>query len=35
MAPGRVVELEDVGGLIRIDGVDVFLDDYDAEGGNG
>lgn len=32
MAPGRVVELEDTGGLIRIDGADVFLDNYDGDG---
>lgn len=33
MAPGRVFEMEDVGGLIRIDGADVFIDGFDGEGG--
>lgn len=29
MSPGRVFELSDVGGLVRIDGVDVYLNNFD------
>lgn len=29
MAPGRVMQLADVGGVLRLDGVDVMLDNYD------
>lgn len=31
MAPGRVFELSDVGGLIRIDGCDGFIDGFDND----
>lgn len=31
MAPGRIFELSDSGGLIRIDGADAFLNGFDAE----
>lgn len=31
MAPGRVFEISDVGGLIRIDGADVFIGDFDGD----
>jgi hypothetical protein len=31
MAPGRIIELSDQGGLLRIDGADVFLDGFDLE----
>lgn len=31
MAPGRLFELSDAGGLIRIDGCDAFLDGFDNE----
>lgn len=38
MAPGRIFELSDTGGLIRIDGADVFLNNFDEDeppgGGN-
>jgi hypothetical protein len=29
MAPGRIFELSDIGGLIRIDGADLFADEFD------
>lgn len=29
MAPGRIFEFEDFGGLLRIDGVDIFIQDFD------
>ena len=31
MAPGRVFQFEDVGGLLRIDGADVFVESFDGE----
>lgn len=31
MAPGRIFELSDVGGLIRIDGADAFLNGFDND----
>jgi hypothetical protein len=31
MAPGRLFEFSDVGGIIRIDGVDVFINGFDDE----
>jgi len=31
MAPGRIFELSDSGGLIRIDGADVFVDGFDED----
>lgn len=31
MSPGRVFEFTDVGGLIRIDGADVFIEDFDDD----
>ena len=31
MAPGRLIELSDTGGLIRIDGADVFINNFDME----
>jgi len=31
MAPGRVFEFSDVGGLLRIDGADLFAEDFDAD----
>lgn len=31
MAPGRIFELSDVGGLIRIDGADLFLNGFDND----
>lgn len=31
MAPGRIFEISDSGGLLRIDGADVFLDGFDDE----
>lgn len=31
MAPGRIFELSDAGGLIRIDGADAFLDGFDND----
>lgn len=36
MAPGRILQLSDTGGMLRIDGVDAMLDSYDeaAERGN-
>ncbi len=30
MAPGRVFQITDVGGVIRIDGADAFVDNYDG-----
>lgn len=30
-APGRIFEITDAGGLIRIDGCDVFIDNFDAD----
>jgi hypothetical protein len=36
MSPGRVFELSDSGGPIRIDGADAFVDGYDdAQAGPG
>ncbi len=32
MAPGRLFELSDVGGMLRIDGADVFIEDFDNDG---
>ena len=29
MAPGRILQIADVGGVLRLDGVDVMLDNYD------
>lgn len=34
-SPGRIFELSDSGGLIRIDGCDAFLDGFDNEGQGG
>ena len=31
MAPGRVLQLSDVGGVLRLDGVDVMMDSYDEK----
>lgn len=31
MAPGRVFEFRDTGGMLRIDGADLFLEDFDDE----
>lgn len=31
MAPGRVFEFTDIGGMLRIDGADVFIEDFDDE----
>lgn len=31
MAPGRVFEFTDIGGMLRIDGADVFIEDFDEE----
>lgn len=31
MAPGRIFEVTDSGGLIRIDGADAFMDDFDDD----
>lgn len=31
MAPGRVIQISDVGGVVRIDGVDAELDNYDDD----
>lgn len=31
MAPGRIIELSDKGGLLRIDGADVFIDNFDMD----
>lgn len=31
MMPGRIFEFEDVGGLLRIDGVDVGIEDFDED----
>lgn len=33
MAPGRVFEFSDIGGPLRIDGADVFIEDFDGEDG--
>lgn len=30
MAPGRIFQVSDVGGVVRIDGADVFVDGYDG-----
>lgn len=30
-APGRVFEISDTGGLVRIDGLDAFIDDFDED----
>jgi hypothetical protein len=30
-SPGRIFELSDSGGLIRIDGADVYLDGFDDQ----
>jgi len=30
-APGRIIQITDTGGLIRIDGCDAFIDDFDVE----
>lgn len=32
MAPGRIFEISDVGGMFRIDGADVYLGDFDEDG---
>ena len=32
MAPGRILQISDVGGVLRLDGVDAMLDDYDGGG---
>lgn len=31
MAPGRVFEVSDIGGMFRIDGADVYIGDFDGE----
>lgn len=31
MAPGRVFSFSDLGGMLRIDGADVFIDDFDSQ----
>lgn len=31
MAPGRVFEFSDLGGMLRIDGADLFAEDFDSE----
>jgi len=33
MAPGRIFQLADVGGMLRLDGVDAMIDDYDEVNG--
>lgn len=33
MAPGRILQLADVGGTIRLDGIDAMIDDYDETQG--
>jgi hypothetical protein len=35
MAPGRVIQISDYGGLLRLDGVDAMLDDYDGGAAEG
>lgn len=32
MAPGRIFEISDAGGILRIDGADVFIDGFDDNG---
>lgn len=32
MAPGRVFEISDVGGMFRIDGADVYIENFDEDG---
>lgn len=32
MAPGRVFEVSDVGGMFRIDGADVYIENFDEDG---
>lgn len=32
MAPGRVIEFSDEGGMFRIDGADIFIENFDDEG---
>jgi hypothetical protein len=31
MAPGRILQISDVGGVLRLDGVDAMIDGYDGE----
>jgi hypothetical protein len=31
MAPGRTLQISDVGGVLRLDGVDAMIDGYDGE----
>lgn len=33
MAPGRILQLADVGGMLRLDGVDAMIDDFDETEG--
>lgn len=33
MAPGRILQIADTGGTLRLDGVDVMIDDYDEKNG--
>lgn len=33
MAPGRILQIADVGGTIRLDGIDAMMDDYDEKNG--
>lgn len=33
MAPGRIFDISDIGGLLRIDGADIFADNFDGEEG--
>lgn len=35
MAPGRIFEISDSGGPVRIDGADVFIDGFDGQPGGG
>jgi len=32
MAPGRIFEISDIGGMFRIDGADVYIGDFDEDG---